>query len=208
LQSGFTVTETLKHKITIMNKLIYVLTFLLTTQLYSQKEKGTITLLDGTVISGYVKANDNSFKFKESENSESVKFDYKKAKSATIVNSEGGDMIYEFVYVDYQKKPLLLAVVIDGFMRLYGDSTMSFTGGTGAGTGFRGSSTYHIKRKKDEIGQYFIAYGYIPKVGFKKVIENYFTDCPQIHAKVKKGDFGKDDFKEIVEFYNQNCSPK
>lgn len=192
-----------------MKNLFLIAVLLVSLQTFSQKEKGTITLRNGKVLSGLVKASSSSFKFKENEDAEAIKYDFNEATGATIVNSKNEEIKYEFVYVAYQKNPLLLTVMNDGFLKLYAEFSTSYGGGgMGAGMGFRSSSTYHIKRTTDKLGQYFVAYGYIPKEGFKKVVQNYFTDCPQIQEKVEKGEFKKDDFEKIVEFYNQNCAPK
>jgi hypothetical protein len=192
-----------------MKNISLLIAILVSLQSYCQKEKGTITLLNGSVLSGLVKATSTSFKFKQNENSETIKYDYNDVISATVINSENEELKYEYIYVDYQKKPLLLTVMIDGYLKLYGGFSTSYGGGgMGAGMGFSSSSTYHIKRTTDKIGQYFIAYGYVPKIGFKKVVQSYFTDCPQLQEKVEKGEFKKDDYKDIVKFYNQNCAPK
>lgn len=192
-----------------MKNISLIIVILFSLKSFSQKEKGTITLINGKVLSGLVKATSSSFKFKENINSEAIKYDFNEAVSATVVNNKNEEIKYEYVYVEYQKKPLLLTVVIDGFLKLYAEFSTSYSGGgMGVGMGFRSSSTYHIKRTTDKLGQYFIAYGYIPKVGFKKVVQSYFTDCPQLQEKVESGEFKKDDFEKIVEFYNQNCAPK
>lgn len=191
-----------------MKNIALTITLLISLQIYSQKEQGTITLLNGSVLSGFVKVTSSSFKFKANENAEPIKYDFNEAVAATVVNSKNEELKYEFVYVDYQKKPLLLTVIKEGFLKLYAEYTTTFRGGgMGAGTGFRSSSTYHIKRTTDQKGQYFIAYGYIPKVSFSKVIKNYFTDCPKLQQKVENNEFKKDDFEAIVDFYNQNCAP-
>ena len=192
-----------------MKNLLLIITILATINIYSQKEKGTITLLNGTVLSGLVKVTNTSFKFKKNENADIIKYDYNDAIAATETNKNNEVTKYEFVAVDYQEKPLLLTIISDGFLKLYGDFTTSYGGGAiGAGMGFRSSSVYHIKRTTDKLGQYFIAYGHIPKISFKKVIETYFSDCPKLQEKVEKGDFKKGDFKEIVNYYNENCAPK
>lgn len=195
--------------IQIMKNISLTVVILFSLQSYCQKDKGTITLINGKVLSGLVKATSSSFKFKENVNSEPIKYDFNEAISATVVNSKNEEIKYEYVYVEYQKNPLLLTVMSDGFLKLYAEFSTSYGGGgAGAGMGFRSSSTYHIKRTTDKMGQYFIAYGYVPKEGFKKVVKSYFTDCPQLQEKVENGAFKKDDFEKIVDYYNQNCAPK
>lgn len=176
----------------------------------AQKNKGSITLNDGTVLNGFVKTTKNNIVFKKTLESKAVKYDFKKAKSAEITNMKNVTTIFEFVPVEYKKTPLLLRVEIDGFLRMYSESTTIFNNVSNGGSvgSFRDTSTYHIKRKNDEFGQYYVAFGYIPKVSFNKVIEEYFNDCPNLQKKVKKGELKKNDYAEIVMFYNENCAPK
>ncbi|MGK4566630.1 hypothetical protein [Flavobacterium sp. 3HN19-14] len=186
-----------------MKYITLVFTILISLQSYCQKDKGTITLNNGKILSGLLKVTATSFKFKENENSETIKYDYNTATSAIVINSKNEALKYGYVYVDYQEKPLLLTVINDGFLKLYAEYISSYNG-----MGFRSTSTFHIKRTTDKIGQYFVAYGYIPKIGFKKVVESYFSDCPQIQEKVENGEFKKGDFENIVNFYNQHCASK
>ncbi|BCY27725.1 hypothetical protein [Flavobacterium okayamense] len=172
----------------------------------AQKEKGTVILKDNTKLEGLVKISSNKIIYKKDKASKSINYDYSSALSAEIINKENITTIFEFVPVEYKKTPLLLRVEIDGFLRLYSESTSTFNGVSGVG--FRSSSTYHLKRKKDKFGQYYVAFGYIPKVSFNKVIEEYFIDCPNLQKKVKKGELKKNDYAEIVMFYNENCAPE
>ncbi len=177
---------------------------------FSQKQNGKVTLIDGKVIYGLVDVgggffdNDmNTIFFKENKDSKTIKYNEKSAKSAILINNKNEEAKFEFVFVEYQKKALLLKVEIDGFLKLYSDSNSYFNG-----TGFRNSSTFHIKKETETLAQYFVAFGYIPKKGFKKVVKFYFIDCPEIQNKVEVGKFKSDDFNEIVNFYNLNCAPK
>ncbi|RZK11009.1 MAG: hypothetical protein EOO46_08395 [Flavobacterium sp.] len=175
---------------------------------YSQFDRGSITLLDGTVLKGFVKVNRNSFKFKAGEGEKAVKYDYTTAVGATVLLSE-----YEFVKVESHDKPLLLVAVKKGFLNLYAlfeDVQIFNPNGFGMehNTNTAMTSTYYIKKKTDELAYFFIARGTIPETGFKKVVKDYFTDCPLLQEKVEKGEFKKRDFEAIVLFYNDNCAPK
>ena len=97
----------------------------------------------------------------------------------------------------------MLPIVKDGFLKLYGAYNTAYTG-----TGFMNHSTFHVRKSNEKLGQYFVAFGYIPKVGFYKVIKNYFADCPGLQEKVKKGELDQDDYIKIVDYYNENCAPK
>lgn len=189
-------------------KFTYLL--LLTTFIcFSQKEHGTITLNNGSTITGLVKVTKSAFKFKESEDSEAVKYDFEKAKEATITDKKGIITKFEFVALKEGKQPELLQIVEDGYMRLYSDSNTYFgSAAPGAGSSFRTTETYYVKRKNETVAQYYLAVGYIPKIGFKKVIETYFKDCLEIQQKVENKEFRSNDYIEVVKFYNSNCAPK
>jgi len=174
---------------------------------FSQKNQGIITLIDGTTISGQVKVTKNGFKYKESEDSEAVKYDFTKAKEAEITDKKGVVTKFEFIVLKEGKEPDLLQVVIDGYLRLYTDDQIMFSGPTGGGMMVT-NVTYYVKRKNDAVAQYYKAVSNLPKIGFKKVVESYFTDCPQIQQKFEAKEFRPSDFVEIVNFYNTNCAPK
>lgn len=41
---------------------------------------------------------------------------------------------------------------------------------------------------------------------FKKSIQQYFNDCPELNVKIEKKIFRRKDLVKIVEFYNSNCN--
>jgi len=71
-----------------MKNLFLIAVLLFSLQTFSQKEKGTITLRNGKVLSGLVKASSSSLKFKENEDAEAIKYDFNEATGATIINSK------------------------------------------------------------------------------------------------------------------------
>jgi hypothetical protein len=42
----------------------------------------------------------------------------------------------------------------------------------------------------------------VPNLGFKKYLGNFLDDCPEVSAKVREGEFGKKDLKEMINAYN------
>jgi hypothetical protein len=182
---------------------------LLVLQSYSQKQQGTITLIDGTVLTGTVKVTDDAFKYRENENSEWRKFDHNSAVAATFINSSNVEEKFEFIYLEKKVSPLLLQVVVDGYLKLYFETTSyQGVGAQGIGPVVNNVTTYYIKRKTETTAQYFTVVGSIAKTAFKEVVKSYFTDCPQLQKKVADGVFKKKHVEEIVKFYNQNCAPK
>lgn len=190
-----------------MKRIVFVFGILLPLFGISQKVKGTISLLDGKSISGIVKIASGDIKYWTDENAKPEKYDFEKATSVLLTNESGEQVKYEYVYFDFQKKPILLKVEIDGYLTLYSDSSSYYASG-GGGMGFHSSSTFYLKKRADKLGQWYLCYGYIPKNEFSAVIKKYFTDCKEIQEKYSKGEFKKKDFAEIVNFYNQNCTPK
>lgn len=194
-----------------MKNKLFLLFFTFSLIINAQKEKGTVTLIDGTAIDGFVKVTSNKIIFKSDKNAKADKYDFTQAKSAIIVDKKGNEAMFEFVKINEDKDPKLLSIIVDGYLRLYSESITMYFGQPSAsnpGGGFSGSSTYYIKKTNEEIAQYYVAYGYIPKVSFEKVIESYFSDCPKIQTKVENKEFKKKNYKEIVEYYNQNCALK
>ncbi|WP_142786368.1 hypothetical protein [Changchengzhania lutea] len=43
---------------------------------------------------------------------------------------------------------------------------------------------------------------------FKKNVNEFFKDCPEIIRKVKENEFRRREMVSIVDFYNENCASK
>jgi hypothetical protein len=191
------------------NKMKRVVFILMLLPLFAtcQKLQGTIHFLDGTSISGTVKVASGDIKYWASPDAKPDTYDYTGATSVTMTTKNGEQVRFEYVYFDFQKKPILLKVEMEGYLTLYSDSSSYYTG-AGVGMGFQSSSTYYLKKRGEKLGQWFICYGYIPKIQLPKVIDKYFNDCKVIQEKYHNWEFKKKDFREIVNYYNQNCAPK
>lgn len=185
-----------------MRRLVFIL--MLPLFAIGQKLPGTIHFLNGTSISGTVKVASGDIKYWASPDAKPDTYDFTGATSVTMTTENGEQVKYEYVYFDFQKKPILLMVEIEGYLTLYSDSSSYYTG---AG-GFQGSNTYYLKKRGEKLGQWYMCYGYIPKIQLPKVIDNYFNDCKVIQEKYHNWEFKKKDYREIVNYYNQNCAPK
>lgn len=189
-----------------MKKIFLTVLILSTISLFAQKEKGTLTLIDGTILNGYVSVS-NKIKFRTSLDAKSTIYDFENSKEATVTDKKGITKKFEYVVIKENKKPILLEILSDGYLRLYLNNNTQFSsniGGSGM-TGFRNTATYYLKKSTETIAQECAAFGYIGK-SFKKFINSYFTDCPAIINKVEKKEFKKENYEEIVEFYNSNCA--
>lgn len=194
-----------------MKNFMLSILFLGSIQSYCQKSSGSITLIDGKVIQGFIRIGSDFFKFKENEDDEGIKYDWTKAVAATIIDRDNNELKYQFVYVENKDKPVILEVVIEDYLSLYALSATSYTANGGNysnGGSFKDSKTYYVKKKDEKTAQFYTGFSYIPKISFKKFIETYFNDCPQIQEKVENKEFKKKDLEEIVSFYNKNCAPK
>ena len=181
--------------------------------LNAQKDKGTIKLLNGKSISGLVKIKGNKISFKKNKSSKKVNYNYENVAMVTYLDKDNNEHKYEYIKLTYKKKPQLMLIQIDGFLKLYTESNFTFSGGAGtggfgtaAGAGsFSGGSTYYIKRENEKFATYYVAFGYIPKNKFKKVVRDYFKDCKSLLNKINNNEFKKKHYVEIVEYYNTNC---
>ncbi|HPM31101.1 MAG TPA: hypothetical protein PLJ60_12280 [Chryseolinea sp.] len=48
----------------------------------------------------------------------------------------------------------------------------------------------------------------VPNLGFKKAMTKYLSDCDSLVIKIDKGDLGKRDMEEIVDYYNNYINSK
>jgi len=179
---------------------------------HSQKDEGTVTLKNGSIINGLVKITSDKIVFKSNKNADSKKYDFTEARAASIKDKKGNKTTFEYVVIKEGKDPELLELIVDGYLKLYGQGTTTYTampvGMGGYGGGFRSTSTHYVKKENETVAQFYKCEGYIPKISFKKFVDEYFTDCPKLQSKVKKKEFKKKHFKEVVEYYNNNCAPK
>ena len=189
--------------------------YLFTIITFAQKEKGAVTLINGDIKNGLVKVTANKIIYKSSKDAKAEKYDFSQAKSATIKDKKGVESIFEFVTIKEGKDPELLEVLVNGYLKLYGEGTSVYMvsapaagGGFGHVGGVSSTSTFYLKKENENTAQFYTCKGYVPKISFTKLIDQYFNDCPEIQQKVENKEFKKKHYKEIVEFYNQNCASK
>jgi len=42
----------------------------------------------------------------------------------------------------------------------------------------------------------------VPNLAFKKIMAEFLTDCPEVQAKIKSGEYGRKDLDQIIDAYN------
>ncbi len=62
------------------------------------------------------------------------------------------------------------------------------------------NNNYYVAKKNEEI-----AVSLESGKKFKKTASKYFSDCPDLVAKIQSKEYKKRDIVEIVKFYNENC---
>ena len=70
-----------------MKKIFLTVLILSTIFLFAQKEKGTLTLIDGTILNGYVSVS-NKIKFRTSLDAKSTIYDFENSKEAYQVTGD------------------------------------------------------------------------------------------------------------------------
>lgn len=88
--------------------------------------------------------------------------------------------------VQYEKKILLMKVLKAGYLSLYAfriDTQVTYDG--------------RFLTKLDGSGME------IPNLGFKKLMENYLSDCSSVANKIKNGDLSKKELNQIIDEYNE-----
>lgn len=98
----------------------------------------------------------------------------------------------------------LMEELIDGKVSLFRRSTMGVSGAGTMGPTFSNSTTYYVKRSEEMIAEN-IGLNDLFK-NYKKTSKDFFSDCPELVAKLENNEFKKNEIEEVVIFYNENCS--
>jgi hypothetical protein len=186
---------------------------------FAQYEKTTVHYRNGEVKQGFAKFAFMSDKLKFKETKEQKKpslLTYKELDKFVI--GYGNDKTeYQYKIVKGKPGAKLLKVKLRGDVSLYyeiktsGGAPMAMggVGGMTMGMGFSSSTeVYYIAKKDDDIViQLFNMLG-VSKKKFKKIVPEFFGDCPELIEKIKNKEYKKRDIVEIVDYYNNECSTK
>ena len=197
-------------------------------------EKATLKLRNGKVIEGEAKITyEKEVKFRKDNIKE--KYDYRTLESFKLIkDGKTASYIYKIIV---GKKPRLMKVVreypgrINLFVIEYRQNSSSGTFSTpqssqintpagdvvvtnpgspvNSGVSLGVVNEYYANKgsglEVTKIGDDHPVFG---KRQFKKAINEFFKDCPEIINKVKKNEFRRRDMVSIVDFYNENCASK
>ncbi len=190
-----------------MNITLKVVFFLFSAGVFAQSEYPHVLLFkDGTEVQGKVVVWDmNALIFRKASTDEKQSYRYKSLKS--IINSETRKEYDKGLYVLRQLKgtnqTLRLTKAISGKMDCF------YVIKEGSSSGISDVTTvnflyYFCKKGENEV----IPVKWRPKFKkTKKVLIEYFEDCPDLISKIKEGYFEQiiEAFERMVIYYNTKC---
>jgi hypothetical protein len=177
--------------------------------------KAKIYFKDGTIKEGFGKhifLSNKKIKFKENKKDKPIELGFIKVDKFIL-----NDIEYDFKIIKGKSEITFFKVKQRGKVSLYytiktnNSAPMGGmnTGGIGVGIGFSTSSeVYYIgKNDEDQITQLFNLFGPSKKI-FKKIVPQFFGDCPDLLDKIDYKEYKKRDIVKIVDFYNKKCFSK
>jgi hypothetical protein len=200
-----------------MKKILFTLTLLICLSSFSQKQKATLYFKDGTKITGLAKiTGSDRIKFRKNRKASKIKYTYKELTKIEIYYTDEIKM-FEFKKIrEKKKREELLEVILKGKVTLYKDVKHYYNSGFSVGVGRYGGvnttmmmnqgsiTSYYVSTEEENVVSHIRSNTFFNK-NFKKVIAEYFKDCPSLVTKVENKEFRKNDIYEIVEYYNENC---
>ncbi len=202
---------------------------------FNSYEKATLKLRNGKEIDGEAKiTNDQEVKFKKGNEKEI--YDYRNLESFKLIRN--GEMVSYTYKIITGKKPRLLKIVREypgrinlfvfeynhnnnsgafntvqtsqkmtpaGEINIVNNSGSAMNSGVSLGV----VNEYYVNKGSGheviKIGNDHPVFG---KRHFKKTINEFFKDCPEIIRKVNENEFRRAEMVSIVDFYNENCASK
>ena len=209
-----------------MNNLRICLAFFLSVlHCNAQDQKATLFLKNGSTLDGWAKiTSNNNIKYRASKEGIFEVWSYDRIDYIEFYN-EDKVFTFEYVYFRHRKEGTLMEVLTSGEITLYSKNPDVYdaitSGDLGFGFGSNGTSIrevapnsvldqensprllrdLYLKRKS---GLPVLATVSIFR-NWKKLMKNYFKDCPTLVRKIENNEFGSENLIEMVEFYNDIC---
>ncbi|WBX70482.1 hypothetical protein [Tenacibaculum retecalamus] len=199
-----------------MRKKILLLIMLFTLlNAYSQYKETKVFYRNGTVEKGFAKFLflSSNLKFKKSKTQKAPEILTYKEVDKFIIYNRGEHTEYQHKIVNGKAGSKLLKVKTRGKIDLFYEVRKSgaapmggATGGMNFSIGVSSSSeVYYISKKDSPFATKLFHLLDPSKRIFKKIIPEYFGDCPELIEKIKKKEYKKRHIVEIVDFYNNQC---
>lgn len=167
--------------------------------LHAQYSEGKIYFKNDSVSKGLIRVKTfGGIKFKTSENSEPLEYDYK-----TILGYDVKGWQYRYEKKKETRKPELFKLILEGKITIYEGKVYK------PNTQTIDDSFSEVNSLMDWQTVYFIkANSKLIKVinKFKKKQLEIFQDCAELIEKIKQKELKKWQIYDIVEFYNEDCN--
>ncbi|NQY07420.1 MAG: hypothetical protein HRT68_14800 [Flavobacteriaceae bacterium] len=190
-----------------MNKIILLSAFFIISFVKAQDK---IVFKNGTVKTGKIGFkffNSQKIKLKKDDNSEEL-IDVKTIKYIEQLNPKNETIIKSiFMPVKIEGKFKKMIVLMEGDVMLLGLQRYkaSMTENGFDPSNGHSTSDYYILRDGEEFATFLASFSHIGGKSFKKVVKEYFKDCPKLVEKALNKEFKKKHYKEVVMYYNNNC---
>lgn len=204
---------------------IWLFFFLFVFYCNAQDQAAKLFFKDGTTLEGFAKITaDNNIKYRVSQED---KFDVWSYDQIDYVEFYNEDQVFTFkyVYLRHRREGTLMEVLTEGEITLYsknpGIQDAIFRSDTGFGFGSNGLTNTEVapnsvldQQNSPRLRRnlYLKRNSDVPMLAtvslirnWKKLMKDYFKDCAALVRKIEENEFGSDDLKEIVEFYNDIC---
>ncbi len=191
----------------------------------AQDQDAKLFFKDGSTLEGLAKitaANDIKFRVTKED-----KFDVWSYVELDYVEFYNEDQVFKFkyVYFRHRKEGTLMEVLTEGEISLYsknpGITDAIFNSDSGLGFGSNRTSNTDVapnsvldQQNSPRLRRnLYLKRGAEPPVlatvsllrNWKKLMKNYFKDCPILVRKIQDNEFGSENMIEMVEFYNDIC---
>jgi len=194
-----------------MKKILIFVLLLISSLVFSQSREATIFFTDGTSVEGYGEINENVILFKVEQSGIADEWTFDVTKGIEF-SGYGYSEKYEYVKLNENKDPKLLAIVDNRSVSLYRDTKLttnllinpfSQTGAVNMVTnahplGNSLENIYYVKRENENIATNISS-------NFKKKVSVYFSDCKILIDKINSKKFTSKNIEDLVFYYNDYC---
>lgn len=214
--------NTLVHKKKIrVHLMMFVIFVIQLDTVTAQKTQAIITFENGKTMKGFGKLAVKSstglifLKFRKTKKDNPIKFIFSDFKNVQIYDNH---KITSYLYVNVkdENEPKVLEEVAAGNVSLYKHVYQKQNPGfSGASFGSMGSgfsigtnyiiSNYYVKKGNEPVAFHLGSNQSFSK-NFKKEAADYFSDCPELVARIESKEFKILDLAEIIKFYNEHCN--
>ncbi|TDS18600.1 hypothetical protein DFQ03_0306 [Maribacter caenipelagi] len=180
----------------------------------AQSDTATLYFKNGNKLQGLAKlVNGDQVKFKKFKGDKSQKYHFENLEQVVI-----NDRVEPTTYIYLETSDGYFNVVREleiGAVNLYvleqtGYSAPMFVGGTNGQMNMMHGNYYDIKNLyvtkgvKGEVTH--LGSNQLFSKNFKNAASDYFSDCPELVAKIQNKEYKKKHIRDIVNFYNLQCN--